>query len=185
MFISFSKFLPFYIIFLLVGTFERIISTFSCKETKETKYIYYKWIFLALFCAYVFIVSLSVIECLLTVKIINLTISITGLLIFVAGVLLRRKSITDLGKNWSLYIEIKKDHELITYGIYKFMKHPYSLAVLFELIGVCLIANAFYSFLLVFLTQIPLLLIRMILEEKVLVEHFGDIYRSYRSGKIL
>lgn len=185
MLISFSKFLAFYITFLLIGTIERINSTFLHKEIKVTKIIYRRWTFLVPFYTYLLILFFSIGEYFLRVKLVNLTISTIGVIIFIMSALLRRKSIADLGKNWSVYIEIKENHELITNGIYKALKHPYCLAVFFELIGVCLIANTFYSLLLVFLIQAPLLLIRITLEERVLIEHFGEVYRKYSSGKFL
>lgn len=185
MFISFSKFLPFYIIFILAGTIERVSSTFFYKETNATKIIYHKWSFLAPFWSYLFIILFSICEYFLTVEVINLNISTLGFIIFSAGVILRRKSIAGLNKNWSVYIEIKEGHEVVTIGIYKFLKHPYCLAVLFELIGVCLIGNTFHSLVLVFLIQAPLLMIRIILEERVLLGYFGDVYKNYRNGKLL
>lgn len=185
MFISFTNFLPFYIIFLLIGTIERITSTFIHKKIKPTKYIYQKWTFFVPFYTYLLILFFSMGECLLTVNVINVAISVLGFVFFFVGVLLRRKTIADLGRNWSVYIEIKENHELISNGIFTFLKHPYCLAVLFELIGICLIGNTFYSLILVFSIQIPLLIIRIILEERVLISYFGDTYRRYKSNKIL
>jgi len=180
-----SKFLPFYIVFLIVSTFERINSTFIFTGKKITKIIYHRWAFIIPLSTYLLILFTSMIEFFLTVKIVNLIISLIGFVIFIAGVLLRKKSISGLGENWSLYIEIKEGHELITDGVYKILKHPYCLAVIFELIGVCLLANAFFSLIMVFLIQAPLLLIRVNLEERVLIDYFGDAYRRYIRDKIL
>lgn len=180
-----NLFSPFYIIFLLLGALERVISTFFHKELKPTKYIYHKWTFFVPFYSYLFIIFFSIGEYFLAVKMVNLTISIFGFIIFIAGALLRKKSIADLGKNWSIYIEIKEGHELIADGIYKLFKHPYYLAVLFELIGFCLIGNTFYSLIFVFLIQAPLLAIRILLEERVLISYFGDVYKRYKNRIIL
>ena len=92
------------------------------------------------------------------------------------GVSIEIVAMNDLGDNWSLYIEIKEEHELIKNGIYKFLKHPYCLAVLLELGGVSLITNAKYAFILVIILQLPLLLVRIIVEEKVLVGYFGSFF---------
>lgn len=180
-----SNLLPFYIIFLLAGIVERVNSTFFCNKAKDNGIIYHKWLFIVPFYAYLFILFCSLGEFLLIIKTINMIILWLGFIIFISAALLRRKSISDLGKNWSLYTEIKENHELITSGIYKCIKHPYYLSVFLELIGICLIANAFYSLMLIFLIQLPLLLIRTVLEERMLINRFGSRYIRYKSGKIL
>lgn len=185
MIISSLQFLPFYIIFIIIGTLERVRSTFFSVKVKPTNTIYYKWIYLTLFYGYLGTLFLSIGEYILRVKVVMLSHSALGFLVFVIGSLLRRKAIENLGENWSVYIELKKGHELITNGIYKFLKHPYSLAVLLELIGICLIANAFYSLWFVLLYQVPLLLIRSSMEEKILTKHFGESYVRYKRNKIL
>lgn len=181
-----SRFLPFYIIFLLIGALERISSTFFLnRKTNLNRIIYHKWTFVAPFYTYLIILFISIGYFFINVKVINLIISLFGFFIFMVGMILRRKSIKDLGENWSVYIEIKEGHKLVKDGIYKILKHPYCLAVLFELIGVCLVGNAFSPLILVFLIQLPLLLLRINLEEKVLIDYFGGAYKKYSSEKIL
>ena len=177
MFIPRQVFLPIYIIFLLVAIVERINNTFYQQKTKETKFIYHKWSFTVLFYAYIFIVFFSIAEYLFQVKSVVTMITMFGLLLYMFGVFLRRKAIKTLGDNWSVYIEIKNEHELIKNGIYKRIKHPYCIAVMFELLGVCLISNSYIALLFVFFAQLPLLLIRIHLEEKVLLKHFGNNYK--------
>lgn len=185
MLISFHVFLPFYICFLVLAITDRVISTFSKKQTKPDKHIYYLWIFKLLFYGYLCIVISSIIEFFLKARDINLIISLIGFISFSCGAFLRRKAISGLGDNWSLYTVIKEGHELIENGIYKNLKHPYYLAVILELIGVCLIANAFHSLALAILVQVTLLFLRIFLEEAILIRHFGDKYKKYRQGKLL
>ena len=185
MFVSFHKFLPFYILFLLIGTSDRIVSTFLGKKLTSDKSIRYDWAFPLSLYLYLFIVGMSVAEFFLKVKHINLIFSLFGVISFLGGAILRKKAISTLGDNWSLYTGIKKEHKLITSGIYYHLKHPYYLAVILELAGACLVANAFYSLTLVFLIQCPLLLVRIDLEEKILINYFGDEYKNYKKGKFL
>jgi len=181
--ISVREFFPVFVVFLLLAILDRISDTFFKCKTKPTKEIYHKWTFSVLLLAYLYIVVFSVREFFLNVEKISLWVSFAGVMIYGCGVILRKRAINDLGGNWSLHIEVKEEHELITRGIYRFFKHPYCLAVLFELSGLCLIANAFYSLILVFVIQAPLLVMRIILEEKVLISHFGgNVYskKNYR-----
>lgn len=179
MFVSCQKFLWFYIPFLLLAVIERINDTFFHKKIKPTLALYHSWAFTVLFYGYIFIVIFSIGEFFLYLKEISLLISILGSAIYGSGVFLRRKAIDTLGENWSVYIDIKEGHELITNGVYGIFRHPYCLAVFLELVGISLIANAFFSLFLVFFVQVPLLMVRIVLEEKVLITHFGDLYRDY------
>ena len=85
--------------------------------------------------SYILIVLSSVAEYFLIIKTVNVFVAISGFIVFLAGVFLRRMSGENLGRNWSLHVEIKENHELITVGIYKYLKHPYYLGVMLELAG--------------------------------------------------
>ncbi|MFH1664811.1 MAG: isoprenylcysteine carboxylmethyltransferase family protein [Candidatus Omnitrophota bacterium] len=183
--ISFNRFLPFYILFLLAGAAERVLSTFFGKvKLKPAAYVLYGWTFKAPFYVYLLIIFCSIMEFLLTVRTIDLAVSSAGIVSFVLGAVLRKKAMADLGDNWGLYTEIKKGHELVCGGVYKYLKHPYYLAVILELSGACLVANAYWSFMLVFLVQGVILAARIVLEEKMLTGYFGEKYVSYRRNKI-
>ena len=170
----------------MAGTIERVKYTFvPSNANKKTGHIYYRWTFIALSFIYVLIVLSSVAEYFLIIKTVNVLIAIFGFIIFCVGVFFRRMAGVNLGDNWSFHVEIKENHELITKGIYKYLKHPYYLGVILELVGICAIPNSFYSLLLVFFIQLPLLAIRIFLEEKTLMSCFGNKYERYRFGKLL
>jgi len=178
MLIPHKIFLPIYLVFLLIATLERVKSTFYCKRIKETKEIFYKWSFSVLFYMYLLIVIISIGEYFLFMNKVNSNVLLLGVALYALGAYLRRTAIKALGENWSVYIEIKKDHELVTRGIYERMKHPYCVAVVLELIGICLVSNSFIALIMVFLIQMPLLFVRINLEERVLTNHFGHQYKQ-------
>ena len=179
MLISPQLFLPFYIPFLLIATYERITKTFFKKQTKQTQVIKYKWLYVVLLLSYIAIVLFSVSEYFLGIHSVEFLPSTVGLLIFSCGVWLRNMAMNDLGENWSNNTEIKEGHRLITTGIYHFLRHPYYFAITLELMGLCLLSNAYYSLILVFAIQAPLLLVRIFLEERMLIKHFGIQYKQY------
>ena len=86
---------------------------------------------------------------------------------------------TDLGLNWSPTLEIREKHELITRGIYSVIRHPmYASQILWSVAQVLLLQNwiAGFSSLAVFF---PFYFMRVKAEEQLLMERFGDQYRSY------
>lgn len=178
MIVSSQKFLLIYVVFLLIASFERIASTFFKQKTKPTRIIYHNWIFNSLLYGYIAVTFLSIIEFFSMNRYINPMVSLCGFIFYICGATLRQMAMSSLGDNWSIKTEIKEKHVLVKDGVYKYLKHPYYIAVILELFGICLIANAFYSLIFVFFFQFPLILIRINLEEKVLLNHFGDAYKK-------
>jgi protein-S-isoprenylcysteine O-methyltransferase Ste14 len=93
----------------------------------------------------------------------------------------------DLGRNWSPSLQIRQDHELVTNGIYHYIRHPmYASQWLWVIAQALLLQNwvAGVGGLILFL---PLYLVRVPLEEQMMLAHFGQPYRVYmqRTGRVL
>ena len=85
----------------------------------------------------------------------------------------------DLGLNWSPTLEIREKHELITRGIYGVIRHPmYASQWLFAIAQPLLLQNWIAGFLNLLLF-IPFYVFRVKAEEQLMIEQFGDQYRSY------
>ncbi len=97
------------------------------------------------------------------------------------------RSHVDLGRQWSISLEVREDHRLITHGVYRSIRHPMYLAIwLWSLAQGLLLENwlAGWSALVTFA---PMYFIRTPREEALMLEAFGTDYRDYmtRSGRIL
>ena len=103
-------------------------------------------------------------------------LSAFGLALFSTGISIRRIGKKTLGKHYSY--GLKTPAKLVTHGIYKHIRHPIYLAMLLYTIGMPLIFSSAYGFL-VTLGFIPLILYRIRIEEKMLIEKFGETYREY------
>jgi protein-S-isoprenylcysteine O-methyltransferase Ste14 len=105
--------------------------------------------------------------------------SIIGLaLIFVGFFFLLVGQIT-LWRYYSSTLVIREDHQLITHGIYRTTRTPMYLGGIMVVIGLplyVLSANGFITSLFL----IPIVLIRIKLEEKMLQEEFGADFRKYQ-----
>ena len=89
------------------------------------------------------------------------------------------RSHADLGLNWSPTLEIREKHTLITRGIYSVIRHPmYASQILWSLAQILLLQNwiAGLSSLVVFF---PFYFMCVPAEEQLMLEQFGDQYRSY------
>ncbi|NHZ72798.1 MAG: DUF1295 domain-containing protein, partial [Aquificales bacterium] len=74
---------------------------------------------------------------------------------------------------------IRKDHQLITHGIYRIVRHPIYLGVIMVVIGVPIYASSLLG-LLIMSALIPVFLNRIRIEERLLIDEFGDTYRAYK-----
>ena len=110
-----------------------------------------------------------------------------GVVLIAGAVLVFWRAHADLGLNWSPTLEIREKHELITGGIYAHIRHPmYASQWLWVLAQPLLLQNWIAGFinLLVF---VPFYFLRVREEERLMLEQFGEQYRSYmqRVGAVL
>ena len=105
-------------------------------------------------------------------------VNAAGLALFLIGVVIRFVGKRTLGKYYSYGLRTLSDHKLVKHGIYKHIRHPISLAAIIYDVGIPLFFSSLYGFLLM-LGLIPLMLYRIKIEEKMLIEKFGDEYREY------
>jgi protein-S-isoprenylcysteine O-methyltransferase Ste14 len=110
-----------------------------------------------------------------------------GTAIMLAALWLFWRSHADLGQNWSVTLELRKDHQLVRHGVYRRVRHPMYAAIwLFSLAQGLLLENwlAGWSALATFA---PLYFIRTPREERMMCEVFGEEYREYmgRTGRVV
>jgi len=113
-------------------------------------------------------------------------VSLTGLILGLVGFAIRTQARRTLGKCWSPVVKTLPEHKLITYGIYKHVRHPGYLGEILAYFLVPVFFHSLYGFLItIFL--IPLILYRIRIEEHILIEKFGEEYRDYmqKSRKLI
>jgi protein-S-isoprenylcysteine O-methyltransferase Ste14 len=105
---------------------------------------------------------------------------------FVAGVLCLAVSLwlfhlshADLGTNWSITLEVREKHQLVTHGIYRRVRHPMYLALLLYSAGQALalpnwVAGPSYG-----VAMALLFGLRVGPEERMMLEEFGKDYEDY------
>ena len=97
----------------------------------------------------------------------------------VAALWVFRRSHVDLGRNWSISLEVREQHALVKTGIYRLVRHPmYSSFFLLGLAQLLLLANWFAGLAGVVGAGV-LFAFRVRREEQMMLESFGDEYRSY------
>lgn len=106
---------------------------------------------------------------------------IVGIVFVVAGTVLRyvsRRTLVKAGMEHRDTPFIKSGHDLVTSGVYRVVRHPLYLGEITRLIGFPLMFKSLYGGVMM-LIGIILLIARIEIEEKHLIEYYGDKYREY------
>ncbi len=85
-----------------------------------------------------------------------------------------------LGSSYSQDIMITRDHKLVKAGPYGFIRHPQYLSQILLDIGGAL-ATLSYVVIIFAIIEIPFLIMRALLEEKLLEKHFKENFREYKN----
>jgi protein-S-isoprenylcysteine O-methyltransferase Ste14 len=110
-----------------------------------------------------------------------------GALVWLAGLWLFWRSHHDLGRNWSVTLEIRHSHELVTHGVYRFIRHPmYTSFIVLAIAQVLLLPNWVAGCSALVAVGI-LCVVRVPREEFMMCDVFGEKYRQYMrsTGSVL
>lgn len=102
-----------------------------------------------------------------------------GLAPMIGALWLFRRSHVDLGRNWSISLELREQHALVKTGVFRFIRHPmYSSFFLLGLAQMLLLPNWFAGLAGIAGAGI-LFAFRVRREEQMMLDSFGDDYRAY------
>lgn len=104
----------------------------------------------------------------------------SGAVLIWIGIILRFIIIRSLGKYFTVDVTIKEDHKIKKEGFYKYLRHPSYAFSLLTSLGLGLYLNNWLSLALAFLIPFIAFSYRMNVEEKALIEQFGEEYLEYR-----
>lgn len=87
----------------------------------------------------------------------------------------------DLGRNWSPTLQVSREQQVVTSGVYSYLRHPIYASLLLTGVAQALMLpnwvagwSGLAAFLLVYLVRVPR-------EEAMMVQHFGEEYTAYRA----
>ncbi|HEX4084555.1 MAG TPA: isoprenylcysteine carboxylmethyltransferase family protein [Chthoniobacteraceae bacterium] len=93
---------------------------------------------------------------------------------------IRRQAIAALGRFWSLHVEIRETHQLVREGPFRFVRHPAYSSMILEILSIALLLQSWFTALVVYACFLPTLLARIRIEEKALIDKFGDAYVQFK-----
>lgn len=105
---------------------------------------------------------------------------VIGIVLIIPTLWLFYRSHKDLGRNWSVSLEIREDHKIVDSGVYIHVRHPmYSSIWLWSIIQALVLTN-FVAGLSGLVSFGVLYFLRVGKEEKMMRKEFGDAYDDYQ-----
>ena len=91
------------------------------------------------------------------------------------------RSHADLGPNWSITLEVREKHRLVTQGLYRLVRHPMYMALLLYAVGQALVLPNYVAGPSYGVAMALLVALRLGPEERMMLEEFGKDYEEYRA----
>jgi protein-S-isoprenylcysteine O-methyltransferase Ste14 len=106
---------------------------------------------------------------------------VAGVVFLVAGLWIFHRSHADLGTNWSVTLEVREQHRLITHGVYRRIRHPMYLALLVFATGQALVLPNWVAGPAYVVGMAVVVAFRLGPEERMMLDTFGQDYEAYRA----
>jgi protein-S-isoprenylcysteine O-methyltransferase Ste14 len=112
---------------------------------------------------------------------------LSGAIIYTLGLILLFWVHRTLGRNWSLLLEIRREHMMVTGGPYRFVRHPLYLAFYILAAGQWLLTANWFVGIAGLILWTLFYIARVNNEEKLMLDFFGRQYQEYmeRTGRLL
>ncbi|RLD64059.1 MAG: isoprenylcysteine carboxylmethyltransferase family protein [Bacteroidetes bacterium] len=102
-----------------------------------------------------------------------------GLASIIIGVFIRWKAIYTLRKFFTVNVTVEKNQKIIQKGLYKYLRHPSYTGSLLSFLGLGLSFSNWLSTIIIFVPIFFVFAYRIKIEEKALINNFGDKYINY------
>lgn len=102
-----------------------------------------------------------------------------GGIIFALALWVFRRSHKELGRNWSITLEIRERHALICAGPYAVIRHPMYTSFMLMGLGQAFLLSNWVAGLAGLIGFAILFFLRVDKEERMMLENFGPQYRAY------
>ena len=106
-------------------------------------------------------------------------VNILGLILILPTLWLFYRSHKDLGRNWSVSLELRKRHTIVDSGVYTYVRHPMYSAIWLWCLVQALLLNNYIAGLSGLLSFAVLYFLRVKKEEAMMIAEFGQKYRKY------
>jgi len=108
---------------------------------------------------------------------------VVGVAVMLVGMRLRQSAARALGRHFTVVLSVLPDHELVASGPYRWLRHPNYAGLLLIAIGTALMVRSPLFLAGTFVLWLPLALLRMRAEERILQGRLGARWTEYANGR--
>jgi len=109
----------------------------------------------------------------------NINITYIGFILYLTGSMIVLVARVQLGRFGTAELKTEEDHQLFTQGAYKYIRNPMYSGGLIATIGFCLVFRCIITLIIMFLFTFLIYRMRMVEEEIILKEKFGEQFEEY------
>ncbi len=108
---------------------------------------------------------------------------VAGMAMILLGVRLRQSAARALGRHFTVVLSVLPDHELVSSGPYRWLRHPNYAGLLLIALGTGIMVRSPLFLVGTLALWLPLALLRIRAEERVLRGHLGERWNEYANDR--
>lgn len=113
----------------------------------------------------------------------RLALFVVGIAIMVLGLVVRAWSVIVLGRNFTVYVQVRDEQPVVDTGPYRLLRHPSYTGLLLVCLGIGLALGNWLALVAVVVAPTVAILIRIRVEERALLAGIGDPYRRFAATR--
>lgn len=111
------------------------------------------------------------------------TLFVVGIVFMVLGIALRAWSVIVLGRNFTVFVQVRADQPVVDTGPYRLLRHPSYTGLLVVCLGIGLALGNWLALVVVVVVPTVAILVRIRVEERALLAGIGEPYRRFAATR--
>ena len=113
----------------------------------------------------------------------RLALFVAGIALMVLGLALRAWSVIVLGRNFTVYVQVREEQPVVDTGPYRLLRHPSYTGLLMVCLGIGLALGNWLALVVVVVAPTVAILVRIRVEERALLAGIGEPYRRFAASR--
>ena len=108
---------------------------------------------------------------------------VVGIVLMVLGIALRAWSVIVLGRNFTVYVQVRDEQPVVDTGPYRLLRHPSYTGLLLVCLGIGLALGNWLALVVIVVVPTVAILVRIRVEERALLAGIGEPYRRFSATR--
>ena len=113
----------------------------------------------------------------------RLAFFVVGIVLMVLGIVLRAWAVIALGRNFTVYVQVRDEQPVVDSGPYRLLRHPSYTGLLLVCLGIGLALGNWLALVVVVVLPTAVILVRIRVEERALLAGIGEPYRRFMATR--